>query len=133
MGYRSEVAVRIEVPSCTTAEKLIEKINIEYVKLEELFDDVVIEKNDTIEIIKLHVNDIKWYHSYTDVSKFETFLDDFEIEIEEREENNDEMDFYNHNGACHFIRIGENYDDLEERCFGNLYDYMGICRYVNWE
>lgn len=133
MGYRSEVAIRIEVPTCTTAEKLMERINNDYANLEELFDDIVVAKVGDIEVIKLHASCVKWYSSFTDVSGFEEFLDDFEEEIDQREEDDDRMDFHNHNGAFHFVRIGEEYGDIEEKCVGGLCDYLGVCRYVEWE
>lgn len=133
MGYRSEIAIRIEVPSCTTAEELLERINKDYTILEELFDEIVVAKEGVIEVIKLHASYVKWYHHYTDISMFEQFLEDFEEEIEQREEDDDKTDFNNHNGAYHYIRIGEEYGDIEERCRGDLCDYMGICRYIEWE
>ena len=121
MGYRSEVAVRIEVPTSTTAKELIERIEKDYVKLNDLFDDVVVDKEFNFEVIKLHTDYVKWYDTFDDVYAFHRFLDDFGDECEEEK------------GAYHFIRIGEDLSDIDERCVGDLYSYMSMTRFVDWK
>lgn len=132
MGYRSEIAIRIEVPTCTTAEKLLERINKDYVILEKLFDEIVVKQEAyfeaiKFEVIKLHASYVKWYDSFNDVCNFNRFLDDFGDECEE---TNEEL---KQDGAYHFLRIGEDWGDIEEKYRGNLFSYMSLVRSIDWE
>ena len=142
MSYRSEIAIRLELPKGMKSEDILEKIE-EYtdMKAEKLFDKVLVEKiseNLNLEIILLYHSYIEWRTDFYEIKAFENFLSWYNEIIDNNERLLDTDKFYvedNLNfhfcGAYHFIRIGENIDDIEERCYGNLWDYIEIERKIN--
>jgi len=104
MGYRSNVAVMI------TAENK-ENFNRYLKELKESEDEAlqsIIEDSDMADngedAIRLNWEDVKWYEDYEDVGAFEDWLESI---------TGDEGTSY------HFVRIGEDLDDIEERIEGD--------------
>lgn len=99
MGYRSEVAAAFYVTK---------KENFPALKL-------WLDENFPIEEFKheitwfsrgmlLHCHDVKWYDSYAEVVKFDKAVDMFRDVI---------LDDNKLDAGYEFVRIGENYDDIE--------------------
>ena len=65
-------------------------------------------------VFEFKVSSVKWYEGYAEVDAFEQFWNKFMELVEEGDEGDDPIDW-----AAEFIRIGENTDDIEERCVGD--------------
>ena len=92
MGYRSQVAIAMKKED---AKEFLEN----YVKGTDLEGAEVVK--ELPHVIVITFDDIKWDPWYPDVAEAESFLD----ELEEKEK------YYE------FVRIGENYSDVEFRVF----------------
>jgi hypothetical protein len=77
-------------------------------------------------LYEFKVSSVKWYDSYSEVIAFEQFWDRFR-EMCEDEAEGDEPPLW----AAEFIRIGENTDDIEERCVGDNEWLIQISRVIN--
>ena len=92
MGYRSQVAIAMKKED---AKEFLEK----YVKGTDLEGGEVVKELPHVTVITF--DDIKWNTWYPNVAEAESFLN----ELEEKEK------YYE------FVRIGEDYDDVEFRAF----------------
>lgn len=140
MGYRSEVAVRLELPKGMSSSFMMQKI-VEAIggEVNNMFEHYKIETIATdVECITLYDSYIKWYSLYSDVIAFNNLLQWFEGLIEENnlQTMNGSKQFYvedvdyNFEGAYHFVRIGEDLNDIEEKTVGNLWDWIHIVREI---
>ena len=57
------------------------------------------------------MTDVKWYESYSEVIAFEQFWDKFRELVEAEPEGDEPCDW-----AGEFIRLGENTEDIEQKC-----------------
>ena len=126
MGYRSEVAVRFDLPSKfgNDVKGFLEEIKKQtgIKNLNDLFDGYYTDKfySEEDNVVILYAEYVKWYSGfYDDVDKFEEFMNDFE-------------DFYE-DGAVHFVRIGENLEDIEEKIIGDPSGYLDVIREVGFK
>jgi len=115
MGYRSDVTALI-YPSSGEHSLL----NYERLKtlMNTTFKDVLDDWGDYFawddhhRVLKFTADDIKWYDGYPDVARFTEFLSqvqDLEYEYE-------------------FMRIGEDYTDIEQDCTGDCNGYLTLSR-----
>lgn len=117
MGYRSEVGVLITVPDRVNSDKLVEKIAKIYGNCFHSDFDVVKQfKKEGNRFIYLHCDWVKWYESFEDVKKFMEFISSW-------------TDNYK-TGGVDFVRIGECYEDLEEKVYGDPMEYIRVERYM---
>ena len=109
MGYRSEVAIAMKKED---AKEFLEN----YVKGTKLEGGEVVKELPHVTVITF--SDIKWNTWYPEVAEAESFLD----KLEETEK------YYE------FVRIGEDFDDVEIRNFqpeDNEYDFvLGVKREI---
>jgi hypothetical protein len=77
-------------------------------------------------IFEFKVTDVKWYEGYKDVIAFEQFWDKFRELVEAEPEGDDPCDW-----AGEFIRLGENTDDIEERCVGDNEWLIQVSRVID--
>lgn len=77
-------------------------------------------------LYEFKVSDVKWYESYPEVIAFEQFWDRFREMCEDKAEG-DEPPLW----AAEFIRIGENTDDIEERCVGDNEWLIQVSRVID--
>jgi hypothetical protein len=74
--------------------------------------------------INFHADDVKWYESYADVQCHEALLS-LAKEWDEDEDNHSEI-------AYMFIRVGEQMDDIEEKCGGDYdWDWVKVHRSIS--
>lgn len=139
MGYRSDVAIRLELPKGMKSEDVLSKLgeftNNEYT---DIFNHIKTKNiTEDVECILLLAESVKWYSHYHDVKSIELFLNWFEEEIDHNETLLDTNKFYirekNYHfyGAYHFVRIGEDLTDIEEHQYGNLWDWIYIIREID--
>ena len=140
MGFRSDVAIRLELPKGMKSEDVLSKLgeftNNDYTNL---FDSIKAKNiTEDVECILLVAESVKWYGSYADVKGVENFLNWFEKEIDNNETLLDTNNFYiggklnfHFYGAYHFVRIGEDLTDIEEHQYGNLWDWIYIIREID--
>lgn len=141
MGYRSEVAIRLELPKGMKSEDALSKLkeftNNEYTSF---FDSIKTQNiTEDVECILLLAEYVKWYSGYKDVKGVENFLNWFENEIDNNETMLDTNEFYigeelnfHFYGAYHFVRIGEDLNDIEEHQYGNLWDWINVIREIDF-
>lgn len=116
MGYRS--AVMALVYPATTGETDARAEQYELLKTlmntsykfvwEELGN--CFEWVDRDELLKFACSDVKWYPSYPDVQAFEKFIEEIEAMGYDTE----------------FIRVGENYDDIETKYSDNAAYHLSV-------
>lgn len=97
MGYRSDVAYVIKFP---------DKDSLNAFKVSTMFEDKDMREAmadcETVEdhnIIRFSVESVKWYESYPDVDSHVRLMDAACNEL--------------FKAGCRFVRIGEDYDDVE--------------------
>lgn len=141
MGYRSDVAIRLELPKGMKSEDVLSKLgkftNNEYTNL---FNNIKTKNiTEDVECILLLAESIKWYSDYSDVKSVKEFLRWFEEEIDNNETLLDTNKFYigeklnfHFYGAYHFVRIGEDLNDIEEYQYGNLWDWIYVIREIDF-
>ena len=114
MGYQSDVAAVLYVTDKTRMPELKLWLT-ENFPVEEFSEDIRWFDRGII----LECDDVKWYDSFPDVQKFnnaaQAFIDLFCVDNEEV-----------FGGAYEFMRIGEEYEDIEVIRGGN-YDYFLEC------
>jgi hypothetical protein len=135
MGYRSEVAYGVKVDDivwtseASEKEKNLSADGIFLVMLTEMQGDEVANKcfDETHEIneylvidkeartIRFHAEELKWYDSYEDVKAHERM---YQI-ITEYAEQYEEKENMHNPISCNFARLGEEFDDIEERPAGD--------------
>jgi hypothetical protein len=71
-------------------------------------------------VLKFDIQDSKWYPGYSDVQMFESMRRQFDEDIE---------------GYCtEFVRVGENYEDIEVSGNGdNCHYYLGVDRTITFQ
>jgi len=79
-------------------------------------------------VLTYEADHVKWYDSYEDVTAIMRLLEDVNIFNQERSE-----DVY----AARFVRIGEEYNDIEEENYGDyheyeIYDMLPVYRYAEF-
>lgn len=109
MGYRSDIKYIIDFPTGTQRDTFLNMVRIRGDKYE--LD--VLEKDWDIPDDGRHIlcslDDWKWYDSFPQVQAHESLMD---------EAANEDEDKPIWDGSFLFLRIGENWDDNEERCGG---------------
>jgi hypothetical protein len=108
MGYRSNVTTVITVENKKNFKKYLKELKElkDDESMKELIDDAEFTDNG-VDGIRLSWESIKWYNclgSYPEIIAFENWLD----KIAEDEDT-----------SYHFVRIGEDLDDVEERIEGD--------------
>lgn len=114
MGYRSAVAAVLYVTDKTRMPELKLWLT-ENFPVEHFGEDIRWFDRGMV----LECDDVKWYDSFSDVQKFNTaveaFIDMFCVDNKEV-----------FAGAYEFLRIGEDYTDIEDRREGDC-DYLLEC------
>jgi hypothetical protein len=117
MGYRSDVKIVVIASSKEAMDDLLAV----YAMLPEVqkaggFEKLGWERYELGEgrVLTYEANDVKWYDSCDDVIAVMRLLEDVNIFNQERSE-----DVY----AARFVRIGEQYDDIEAEDYGDHYEY----------
>jgi hypothetical protein len=111
MGYRSAVTVLIYPDN---GEQNAERYDMLKVLMNTTFKKIYEEFESNFEwldrhrVLKFAVESVKWYDSYPDVRDFQSMLDDL-----------GEMEGLNYE----FMRVGEDYDDIEQNQRGNDLQY----------
>lgn len=128
MGYRSDVVVLVYPEPQPDRAKEQELYDALKVLMATQFKDIVdnyfgqdMSWNDTDRVLKFDMQDVKWYDSYTDVHAMTEMLQQFNA-----------LDDVDIAGYCtEFVRIGEDYDDVEiNRTGENCHYYLGVHRSV---
>lgn len=117
MGYRSDVKIVVIASSKEAMDDLLAV----YAMLPEVqkaggFEELGWERYELGEgrVLTYEADDVKWYETYDDVIAIMRLLDDVSIFNQERSE-----DVY----AARFVRIGEQYNDIEVEDYGDGYEY----------
>ena len=118
MGYRSDVVALIYPmggeDNLLNYEKLKTLMNTTFKEVYDYWQDPHFTWDDTHRVLKFSIESVKWYDSYPEVAEFEQFLvmiDGLDYEYE-------------------FMRVGENYEDVETRCTDNAEYYLGLRREI---
>ena len=101
MGYRSEVAIKCQPKAWIELEKTIRKHGF--------IPDRVFRTQ--YGYTSVYWDCVKWYECFPEVAEINALLDDFDIRHDIGKP--DELGY-------HFIRIGEDFEDVESKC--NDYD-----------
>lgn len=129
MGYRSDVMVVI-YPDAASDEDAALKYGQLKVLMQTTFKDVVedgfgadMEWVDDKQVLKFDIQSVKWYDSDPAVRRFGDMLELLHCEPDEDDEEVI-------GGYCvEFMRIGEDYDDVERECHGhNLCCHLSVSR-----
>lgn len=127
MGYRSDVKIVVIASSKEAMDDLLAV----YAMLPEVqkaggFEELGWERYELGEgrVLTYEADDVKWYDSYDDVTAIMRLLEDVNIFNQERSE-----DVY----AARFVRIGEEYNDVEVYNYGDedeyeMYDMLPVHR-----
>jgi hypothetical protein len=117
MGYRSDVKIVVIASSKEAMDDLLAV----YAMLPEVqkaggFEELGWERYELGEgrVLTYEADDVKWYDSYDDVTAIMRLLEDVSIFNQERSE-----DVY----AARFVRVGEQYDDVEVENYGDHHEY----------
>ena len=117
MGYRSDVKIVVIASSKEAMDDLLAV----YAMLPEVqeaggFEELGWERYELGEgrVLTYEADDVKWYDSCDDVIAVMRLLEDVNIFNQERSE-----DVY----AARFVRIGEQYDDVEVEHYGDRWEY----------
>jgi hypothetical protein len=128
MGYRSDV-VAVIYPDATSDEDAALKYEQLKVLMQTTFKDVMedgfggdMEWVDDKQVLKFDIQNVKWYDSYPDVRRFMAMLHDLYCDANE---GDDVIGGY----CTEFVRIGEDYDDVERETHGhNQCYYLSVSR-----
>lgn len=118
MGYRSGVSILITLPENVSARKVINKFKKAW---GEDFKDYFTTDDKSVDGC-LYIGtkeDLKWYtgcYGFEEVNRFMEIVNHWEEHFE--------------TGGIHFIRLGENYDDVEEIVSGDVMEYLSLNRIV---
>ena len=109
MGYRSDIAVLVYP---TNREKYPLLKTLMATTFKEIDNDWggCSRWEDTSGVLRFDINDVKWYDSYLDVQRFDSFL----VEVEE-------LGF-----EYEFSRVGEETGDIERRLSERSIGYLNI-------
>ena len=125
MGYRSDVAIAFY----TTKDEQIEFVKIwvkEKMPKNEWFVDSLTEFRTGY---LFEVEDVKWYDTYGHIQDVNTFVELFVNTFCGGDE--DDPDEY---GVCEFVRVGEEFTDIEVETYGHYCQYLlSVCRHIDTE
>jgi hypothetical protein len=112
MGYRSDVAYKIQFHTDEAYWGFVAKVKLDP-ETSFCFEDDSFKQDDEDKSLKMYATQVKWYESYDDVD-CHTKLWDYAEEYDRTKGEGNE------HGLCsgYFIRIGEEYDDIETKDFG---------------
>ena len=154
MGYRSDVALRIEMEDGHSAKELLKAIQ-DYAKNADEIEgkttdryDLLSRNADTLKVIDdkeltFGWNFIKWYEGYHDVDFVNDLIEEIrdilhfseqdvkEAKEEIKEAGEKEPFLYPYIAGIHFVRLGEDYDDFEEMLEGDVQHPIGLVRYID--
>ena len=123
MGYRSDVMALVYPATELSKEERTEKyavlktlVNTTYRNMWEAWESCF-EWVDRYEALKFACTDVKWYPSYTDVDLHRKFMDSVRDCGYETE----------------FVRVGENYDDIETYYSDNAVYHLSVRRTIESE
>ena len=110
MGYRSDVCMRIEFENAEQLLKAMQKL----VEFEMEADKQAIVKGwNGCDVMIVQWLSVKWYDDfYSDVKEIMEWFKGLENDCK----------------GAHYMRIGEDYTDLEEIVIGEPYDYISLNR-----
>jgi len=120
MGYRSDVSLGIGLPNKDALTAFLTAVRLGGEVSPEIIDEyTIVELTDGKIILHSTHIDVKWYEAFDDVSQHHALL-----EIAEE-----------HKYATAFIRIGENYDDVEVQVDDgdyvlNMWDFFDVNRTI---
>lgn len=118
MGYRSEVLVlvypRSGEDSLLKYDQLKTLMNTTFKEVYDYWDDPYFTWEDKHRVLKFACEDVKWYESYPEVASFMHFIDMV-----------DQLDY-----EFEFVRLGENYEDIETRYSNDCEWYTSVRREV---
>ena len=110
MGYRSQVTAVIygsdeALTAYMTKDKLEHGDDSVFVHFKgQLKRQTIAFAKNTVHALLLELNDVKWYEDYSDVKAWHRFMDASEA----------------HDLSYEFIRIGEDYDDIQKEEGGDV-------------
>jgi hypothetical protein len=117
MGYRSDVKILVIASSKEAMDDLLAV----YAMLPEVqkaggFEELGWERYELGEgrVLTYEADDVKWYDSCDDVTAIMRLLEDVDTFNQQRSE-----DVY----AARFVRVGEQYDDVEVEHYGDRWEY----------
>ena len=118
MGYRSEVGILITLPNNVKAQEIIDKFKNAW---GEDFDKMFEVDTDSVnDCVYLKIDDVKWYEGkdfgFKEVNNVMELVRNWESHYD--------------TGGVHYIRIGENYEDVEEIVSGDVEEYLSLCRTI---
>lgn len=123
MGYRSDVMALVYPTTELGKAELTEKyavlktlVNTTYRAMWEEWESCF-EWVDRDGVLKFTCTGVKWYPSYPDVQAFEKFIEEIE-----------EMGY-----DTEFIRVGENYDDIETKYSESAAYHLSVSRTIESE
>ena len=121
MSYYSEVGVKIYSPVGYTADKIWEAYTKAVVAKggSAAFVEKLFTKHIVGNMLVLHVDGVKWYDGDPCVEGMREILNGIQELSEEL------------GGGYHFMRIGEQYDDVEEHICGDVDNYINCVRYID--
>jgi hypothetical protein len=111
MGYRSNIVTLI-YPDNNSNKDAVESYEALKTFMNTAFKEVAytfhrdMEWHDNMNCLKFKIDDAKWYDSYPDVQAFNSMMEFFRDE--------------EHGYCTEFIRIGEDYDDVETEQTGGM-------------
>lgn len=120
MGYRSVVKVLVYAErngvdnTVEKYEQLKTLMNTTFKDVYDYWEDPHFTWDDEHRVLKFSADSIKWYDGYPEIASFEHFLemvDGLGYEFE-------------------FIRVGENYEDIETRQSNNAEYYLSVRREI---
>ena len=120
MGYRSNVMALVYPGTALDAPKRIEQYGMLKTLMNTTYKDVWEYLGDYFgwvdpkQVLVFQCDDIKWYESFPDIRAFESFI----REVEELGYDTE------------FIRVGENYDDIEMRYSDNATYHLSVHREI---
>lgn len=120
MGYRSDIKFVLDFPSVEKRDAFVNMVRVRGDEHEvKMLDEMTINEGERH--ILGSFDNWKWYDSFPEVQAVESLLE----EAASDEENNDTSNYPNNydpkpiwHGSYLFLRIGENWDDNEERYGG---------------
>ena len=120
MGYRSNIKVLVYATrngvdnNIEKYEQLKTLMNTTFKDVYDNWEDPYFIWDDEHRVLKFSADDVKWYESYPEIASFMHFIemiDQLEYEYE-------------------FIRVGENYEDVETRSSGRAEWYLSVRREI---
>jgi len=127
MGYRSEVVLAVS-PEASSAFMALCAKHPEVMQLchdADIFKSGYEQPGDYF----MHWSSIKWYESYEEIAVLQKFIEALELDnLDEYGENNPPDGVEEWAECFKFIRLGEGYDDYDQRGYGfpDIMSYQSI-------